>query len=90
LDGSIHLYPNPSVGGPLIRYVLRRSERVQVAVYNVAGRLVRMVSDGTESAGEHVQAWAGVDSRGAHVHPGVYFVSVRIGGRTVVRQVTLL
>jgi hypothetical protein len=48
--------------------------RVQVNVYDVAGRRVRTLADRIVQAGELTLAWDGTDDTGAAVARGVYFV----------------
>jgi hypothetical protein len=48
--------------------------RVQVHVYDVAGRKVRMLADRVFPAGEQTLVWDGTDDGGRKVARGVYFV----------------
>jgi flagellar hook assembly protein FlgD len=43
-------------------------------VYDVAGRIVRTLADGTLASGRHEQTWDGRDEAGKTVAAGVYFV----------------
>lgn len=69
--------PNPFEGSTTLRFSLPRSERADVAVYDVSGRFVREVYDGPLSAGEHRYTWDGLDERSRAVASGIYFMSVR-------------
>jgi flagellar hook assembly protein FlgD len=46
---------------------------VHLTVYDVAGRLVRVLEDRWLAAGEHSVVWDGTDTRGRAVGAGVYF-----------------
>jgi hypothetical protein len=50
------------------------SGRVQVNVYDVAGRKVRLLADRYFEAGEQTLVWDGTDDSGRKVARGVYFV----------------
>lgn len=70
---SLHQnYPNPFNPGTTIRYTLPRAERVQLRVYDVHGRLVRTLRDGSEPAGDRRVEWDGRDRSGQPVASGVY------------------
>ena len=62
-----------------IHYELAEPARLDPAVYDVRGRVVRRLAAGLLAAdGEHHVIWDGLDERGGPVGRGVYFV--RIGG----------
>ena len=48
--------------------------RVRVALYDVAGRQVRVLADRVFAAGEHTLQWDGTSDAGGKVARGVYFV----------------
>ncbi|MBD3161029.1 MAG: T9SS type A sorting domain-containing protein [Candidatus Latescibacteria bacterium] len=47
---------------------------VELAIYNLEGRRVANLVDGSMSAGRHTVTWTGVSDAGAPVESGVYFV----------------
>ena len=47
---------------------------LQIDIYDVAGRRVRSLADGTRSPGEHTVVWNGRDDAGNRAATGVYFV----------------
>jgi hypothetical protein len=53
---------------------------VELAVYDVAGRLVRTLASGPVERGRHEAVWDGRDSGGAQVAAGVYFLRLDVGG----------
>jgi hypothetical protein len=76
LSESLLLYPNPTWGREgWIRFVVPRAQSVQVRLYDVAGRMVRLLVDGSFEPGAHAVRW-----EPARVSPGVYFVRARFGG----------
>ena len=66
--------PNPARPETAIRFALGPGGggTVQVAIYDVAGRLVRRLSSGLLPPGEHALAWDGRNDRGQAVGAGVY------------------
>jgi hypothetical protein len=76
--------------GPLsIEYDLTSDCPVRVAVYDVLGRCVRTITEGTQYAGPHSFTWNGRDDRGSRVTNGVYVIRVNAGESSAVRKVVL-
>ncbi len=82
--------PNPFRDAATIAYELPARARVTVGVYDVAGRLVRQVADGTVEAGPHAVQWDGRDSSGRSVASGVYFCRIDADGASETQRVVLL
>jgi flagellar hook assembly protein FlgD len=71
----------------LVRLGIAHAGRVQVNVYDVAGRKVRTLADRVFPAGEAKLVWDGADDAGGKVGRGVYFVrssTQREAGRVIV------
>jgi len=64
--------PNPARGSVVLRFRMPSPGRVQLGVYDLAGRLVRMCIDAELEAGEYLR---GLDLAG--VQPGIYFGILR-------------
>jgi len=85
------VYPNPFNPVTTIRFSCLESSRVDAAVYDGAGRLVRRLAAGeVYGAGRHGITWRGLDDRGQVVASGCYHYVLSVGGRTVRGKVTLL
>ncbi|HZM14854.1 MAG TPA: PA domain-containing protein [Candidatus Krumholzibacteria bacterium] len=65
--------PNPFALATTVRFDLSRTERVDLVIYDVAGRLVRRLASGPMDPGSYTVLWDGTDDRGQTVAPGVYF-----------------
>ncbi len=72
--------PNPFGELTSVRWNLARHARVQVDVYDVAGRRVTALMDAEQPAGAGDVSWNGRDGRGRAVAAGVYFVRVQAAG----------
>ncbi|HEU4365410.1 MAG TPA: FlgD immunoglobulin-like domain containing protein [Candidatus Krumholzibacteria bacterium] len=83
-------YPNPFNPQTTIAFSLAQRGAVTLAVYDVAGRLVRRLADGTADAGEHSAAWDGHNDAGAQVASGVYFYKLTAGDFVQTRKMVLL
>jgi len=81
-------YPNPFRGTTNFAYkVAEGGASVDVGVFNVAGRLVKTLAAGSQSAGTYTVTWDGSDNAGVRMAPGVYFLKARVGGDSSVNRV---
>jgi len=78
-------YPNPFNPATSIRYRLDAASEVRLAVYDVTGRLVRVLEEGMRSAGEHE-----VRFDGAGLSSGVYLYRLEGGGFSETRKMSLI
>ena len=63
---------------------------MQVAVYDVLGREVARLVNGSLDAGWHEVQWDGRNDRGATVSSGVYLLRVQAGTKAQVHLMTML
>jgi len=83
--------PNPTRGVTRITLDLPETTRVDIAVYDVAGRLVnRLLDDHRLERGARTVVWNGTDSTGSRVASGVYFVRASADGQTAAAKVLVL
>jgi flagellar hook assembly protein FlgD len=73
-----------------IEYVLDHAGSVSVRIHDVAGRLVRTLQDGWQTAGAHRIVWDGSDDAGRTAPGGVYFYRLEAGGESSQRRLTRL
>jgi hypothetical protein len=71
--------PNIFNKGVAISFVLPEKSRVDLKIYNVAGRLVKQLIGDVLPAGIHRIEWSGGDEKGRRVPSGVYFVTLKVG-----------
>jgi len=84
------IWPNPSAGRAAISFALASPGRAKLAIYDVAGRLVRTMVDGQLEAGSHRVEWRGTDDSGRMNLPGVYFARLETQGFTQTRKILYL
>jgi hypothetical protein len=71
-------FPNPA-RATTINFSLPRKDDVELAVYDVLGRRVAVLAQGTLPAAQYSKKWEGRDDAGKNVGPGVYFLRLRVG-----------
>jgi hypothetical protein len=81
--------PNPFNPLTSIRFDLPQPRKVHLAIYTVAGRLVRCLMDGQMPAGVHRLQWEGCDDQGRPVASGVYLYRIQAGDFVDSKQVVL-
>ncbi len=83
-------YPNPFNPRTEIAFSLPADTGVELAVYDMRGRLVRTLLQGqTLTAGEHRLVWDGRDRNGSAAVAGIYFARLEAGGRVLTSRMTL-
>jgi len=81
--------PNPMRGSARFAFVLPRAEeQVELAIYDVGGRVIRHEQLGALEAGLHAWNWNGRDGEGRSIPSGAYFARLVAGGE--VRRQKLL
>ncbi|KPK64332.1 hypothetical protein AMJ83_02620 [candidate division WOR_3 bacterium SM23_42] len=70
---SFQVYPVPSIRSLTIAYNLPQRQEVSLTIYDVLGRQVRVLKNGTENPGQYKITWNGLDDRSRKVSAGVYF-----------------
>lgn len=78
-------YPNPFNNTTVIPYTLDRAMDVQISVFDVNGRLVESLVNGSVTAGQHTAVWAGEG-----VTSGVYFYTLEADGVQLIKKMTLI
>jgi hypothetical protein len=100
VDGSsvtapLELYrptPNPFANTTTIAYAVNQAEGadVSIGIYDVAGRRVRSLVSGYQSAGRYEVVWDGRGDDGAGVARGVYFLRAYVGGQSLAADSRIL
>lgn len=83
--------PNPFNPSTEIAFSLSHDgTTVALRIYDLAGRLVRTLVDGTLDAGRHTARWDGADARGRPAPSGVYRYRLEVSGEVHQRTMVLL
>lgn len=82
--------PNPFNPATKLGFdVPRGGGRVRLRVFDLRGREVRLLCDGTYPAGRHEAVWDGLDTAGRQVPSGVYLVRLETSELTLSRRAVL-
>lgn len=75
--------PNPVTGAASITFTLEAPCAVNLAVYDLSGRRVATLADGSYAPGEHAAYWQ------ADVPTGVYIYRLQAGDKVAVKKVVV-
>lgn len=71
--------PNPLAERTVVAFDLPAQSLVRAALYDVSGRLVRILADESLPAGKHQRIWDRRDHSGQPVPSGIYFLRLDAG-----------
>ena len=89
-DLRVTAYPNPFNPQTTISFALDRSQRAEIAVYDLTGKQLAVLVDRTYAAGEHSVVWTGKDASGRAVPSGAYVVRLKTDSDVEARKVSLI
>lgn len=83
-------YPNPFNPVTQITYQIPREAQVDIRIYNMRGRLVKVLVQESQTIGTHSAFWDGTDADGEAMGSGLYIIQMIAGSFTKNRKITLL
>ncbi|MBE0566168.1 MAG: T9SS type A sorting domain-containing protein, partial [Krumholzibacteria bacterium] len=86
---ALRAWPNPFNPRTTVAFELPVAGPARVELFDLRGRLVRRLLDGTFAAGPRAVAWDATDDAGRRVASGVYLVRVQAGGTADLRKLVL-
>jgi FG-GAP repeat protein/VCBS repeat protein/flagellar hook capping protein FlgD len=81
--------PNPFSNTIQLAYTQPERGRVRLTIYDIAGREVAVLADGTKDSGPHTETWDGRGLDGTQLPEGVYFARIEFAGKTEARKIVL-
>ncbi len=82
--------PNPFNPQTSIRFKLAETNDVRVSIFDVTGRLVKVLENSTLAAGEYSRIWQGRDESGRAVASGAYYVRLVMDNNVDSQKIMLL
>jgi hypothetical protein len=84
-------FPNPFNPYTTIRYeVPAAGGKVSIGIYDVSGRLVRVLIDAPHTGGSYEVSWSGLDDGGRRVASGIYFCRLKAAGHVETTKIVLV
>lgn len=72
--------PNPFNPRTTLHYDVAQPGRAVLRLYDLRGRLVRVLEDAERAVGRHEAVWDGTDDDGRPVTSGLYLAQLTMGG----------
>lgn len=89
-SGTLRVSPNPITGPAAITFVATVPAAVQLDVFDALGRHVTSLIDGLVGPGQHTRPWNPRMTAGGIPAAGVYFVRLKMAGKSGVARVVVL
>ena len=90
LSGVLKNCPNPFNPLTIIGFVTTARGLVDLAIYDVRGRVVRTLVHEVQDAGYHHELWDGKDDQGKDVASGIYFSRLKTEDVSLIRKMALV
>jgi len=85
-----HNYPNPFNPITTLRYDLPEDALVNITIYDMMGRQVKTLVNGSQTAGYKSIQWNATNDKGAPVSAGLYLYTIQAGEFRQTRKMVLL
>jgi len=76
--------------GTAIHYELPKASLTRVAIYDLHGRIVRILQEGLQNAGAHTIVWNGANAGGGLVSNGYYFAVLESESRRLSQKILVV
>jgi flagellar hook assembly protein FlgD len=83
-------YPNPFNPITFIKYELEMESPVKITIYDMMGRLIKTLLNGSQTAGYKTIIWNATNDRNEPVSAGLYLYTIEAGHSRETRKMVLL
>ena len=82
-------YPNPFNPSTQFSYTLPESGNIELAIYDITGKMVYKFHDGFQRAGNHNILWTGVNQNQKTVPSGVYLCQLKMESNMITKKMVV-
>ncbi|MFA5032120.1 MAG: FlgD immunoglobulin-like domain containing protein [bacterium] len=82
-EGVYSISPNPVINRSVVSYTIKENSKVSLKIYDIAGKEVKTIANGIETAGTKKIEWNARDNVGKKINSGVYFCKMQINNKEV-------
>ncbi len=82
---EVSVFPNPASGEVSVRYRVSENGRVKVELYDIYGKLIKVLVNDKQTAGQHTLRF-----NGSALPAGVYTCRVKSGSTIAATKITIL
>jgi flagellar hook assembly protein FlgD len=76
---SLQVLSNPFSNSTINSFSIMQSQKIAVSIFDVSGRLVKVLADENMQAGTHQLTWNANDEKGNALSAAIYFVKMSAG-----------
>jgi len=88
--GLMNNYPNPFNASTIIEYLIKAPSYHELYIYNINGRKVKTLYEGTCPAGEKKIVWDGRDNNSKNAPSGIYICCIKFNDEIYTKRMVLL
>jgi hypothetical protein len=89
-DIKLTIFPNPFNDATLIEFQLTSAARIELVIYDIAGRKITELAARAFEAGTHRLPWNGTTATAIPVTSGLYLLQFRSPAITTTRKLTII
>jgi hypothetical protein len=78
--GLGNVFPNPFDQSTVINYSIPEQGNISLKIYDINGRLIKVLYEGIQAGGNHSVKWNGQDDLGNQINAGMYFIKLNSNG----------
>lgn len=87
---QLQVYPQPGRAPLTVLFDIPEAQPVRLILYDLLGRQLRRLIEGSWNIGRYRLTWDGRSEDGAEVAPGLYFLRLEMGDRSVTRPLVYM
>ncbi|MBA3647213.1 MAG: T9SS type A sorting domain-containing protein [Chitinophagales bacterium] len=89
-QSEILTYPNPFFNSTIISFSLPATEKTSIIIYDVTGRVIKILANKIINEGTHQLQWDAIDVNGNAVSAGIYFLKMHTANQTETIQLSVV
>jgi len=83
-------YPNPVSNSTTISFSLPQSQKVSIQIFDMNGRLIKVLADAQMQAGTYQLIWNAKDERGTNVVTGIYLLKMQAANYVETKKISVV
>lgn len=87
---GLTVHPNPVENGTWIKYNIPEAGPLNVSVYDISGKMIRVLKDEFGVTGQHEIFWNIHDNTEGRISPGIYFIRIQSRNRVSSQKIIVL
>ena len=83
VENDLKIYPNPFHDEIIIEFELNQNENIYLAMYNIAGQLIKVLANQDMNSGNHKITWDARDGDGNTIESGSYIYKYMVNSKII-------